>query len=178
MKKTVLIALCAVLCLSLCGCGGTGDSSGSSGSGSSDAGQSSGVSSDSGSSSGEAADSIKGKAQKLLAEVEFEFSMNETTADKLDYLYGIKEADVKEFAAYTSGGAVPDEFGIFVAKDAEAAKRIKEALDGRVQAQYDSYKDYKPEAMYRFDDDFVELNGTTVIYAICDDNEKAKDILK
>lgn len=174
MKKTILIALCAAFCLALCGCDGGNDPSDNPGSSSqvNPAGDPSDNSSD-----GETV-SIQSKAEQLLNEVEFP-SMIEVASDKLDVYFKIDEDDVSEFAAYICpSGAAPDEFGIFAAKDAEAAARIKGALDKRVQDQYDTFESYTPDAMYRFDDAFVEVNGTTVIYAICDNNEKAKEILK
>ena len=179
MKKTVLLAVCAALCLSLCGC----DNSGSSDSNSSSSGTQSAVNNNEGSDaasggSSSAEESIKEKTAKVLSEIEFP-SMGELTEESLDVLFGINKDDLKEYSAYICGsGAAPDEFGIFVAKDEAAAKRVKEAVENRVQSQYDTFKSYTPQAMYRFDDDFVELSGTTVIYAICDDNEKAKELLK
>ena len=178
MKKTVLIALCAAFCLALCGCDNGENPSSDNNSGSSVSSNSSNSETSSETENSENTQNAKSKAEKLLSEVEFP-GMVEVTADKFAVYYGIDEADVSEFAAYICGsGAAPDEFGIFIAKDAEAAERIKTALETRVQSQYDTFKDYTPDAMYRFDDDFIEVNGTTVIYAVCSDNEKAKEILK
>ncbi len=175
MKKTIIMALCAALCLSLCGC----DNSGSSNSETSKPANSTPADNSSSSDSGSAeTKTVSEKAEQVLSDVEFP-SMVEVTADKLNVYFGIDEADVEEFSAYICGsGAAPDEFGIFVAKDADAAKRIKDALEARVDSQYTTFESYTPDAMYRFDDDFVEQNGNTVIYAICDNNEKAKEILK
>ncbi|MCH5203505.1 MAG: DUF4358 domain-containing protein [Oscillospiraceae bacterium] len=174
MKKKILIALCAAFCLALCGCDGGDDTKNNSGSSSSV--NSEKDPSDNNNSSETA--SVKNKAEQLLDEVDFP-SMVEVKEDKLEIYFGINKDDVSEFAAYICGsGAAPDEFGIFKAKDAESAANIKAALDKRVQSQYDLFSSYTPDAMYRFDDDFVEVSGTTVIYAICDNNEKAKEILK
>ena len=176
MKKTVLMAVCAALCLALCGCDNSNSTSSSNSSSSNVSSESSNT--DSGSSSTEEKASVKDKTAKLLNEVKFP-AMVEVKAEKLDVYFGIEESDLKEFSAYICGsGAAPDEFGIFVAKDEAAAKKVKEAIDNRVAAQYDTFKSYTPDAMYRFDDDFVELNGTTIIYAICDNNSKANEILK
>lgn len=156
MKKIICAALCALFCISLCGC---------------DRGNSE--------SSQAAEKTISEKTAQLLEEVEFS-GMVEVTSENYDAFFSnINIEDISEFSAYCcASGAAPDEFGIFVANDEDAAKRIKEGLEKRVQSQYDTFKDYTPNAMYRFDDDFVEVNGTTVIYAICDNNEKAKEILK
>lgn len=97
----------------------------------------------------------------------------------LDDRLVIDDADVTEFSAYMCGsGATPEEFGVFIAKDADAAARVAEALNKRVEMQRKAFKDYKPDEMYKFDDCFVDTNGSTVVYAICSDNEKAKELLK
>lgn len=178
MKKTIIMAFCAALCLSLCGCDNSGSSNSDTSKPVSSTPADNSSSSDSSSSDPSETKTVSEKAQQVLSDVEFP-SMVEVTADKLNVYFGIDEADVEEFSAYICGsGAAPDEFGIFVAKDADAAKRIKDALDARVDSQYTTFESYTPDAMYRFDDDFVEQNGNTVIYAICDNNEKAKEILK
>ncbi len=168
MKKMICAALCALFCISLCGCDKENGES-SQGSQNSQSSQSSQT----------AEKTVSEKTAQLLDEVEFP-SMVEITSENFDTFFSnIEPEDVAEFSAYCCGtGAAPDEFGIFIAKDADAAARIKAGIEKRVQSQYDTFKDYTPDAMYRFDDDFVDVNGTTVIYAICDNNEKAKEILK
>lgn len=105
--------------------------------------------------------------------------MVSVTSDTVNDLLGIEEADLAEFSAYICGsGAAPDEFGIFKAKDADAAKRIEEALNKRIERQRKTFRDYTPGEMYKFDDCFVEISGNVVAYAICEDNSKAKELLK
>lgn len=105
-------------------------------------------------------------------------SMVEAPSDGLNLFFDIDEADVSEFSAYLCGsGAVPDEFGIFAANDVDAANRIAEALNDRVERQRKMFKDYLPNEMYKFDDCFVEIDGTIVTYAICAENSKAKELL-
>lgn len=106
-------------------------------------------------------------------------SMVSVNVDTVKDRLGIEEADVAELSAYICGsGASPDEFGIFKAKDADAAKRIEEALNKRIERQRKTFRDYTPGEMYKFDDCFVEVSGNVVIYAICADNSKAKELLK
>ena len=130
-------------------------------------------------------------AQSSTAEVSFESKtaalmdavahpeMVSVKTDTVNDRFGIEEADVVELSAYICGsGAMPDEFGIFRAADADAAKRIEEALNKRIERQRKTFQDYTPAEMYKFDDCFVETNGNVVIYAICADNSKAKELLK
>ena len=159
MKKNILAIITAgVMCVSLAGCNGNS-------SGGSSAVQ-----------SAENTKSVSEKANDVKSAVAFatfdgkEVSMKDLANSQLKDVLGIDPADVAEFSAYICPvGAVPDEFGIFTAKDADAAGRIKESLDKR---------DYTPNEMYKFDDSFVEQSGNTVIYSICGDNAKVKVLLK
>ena len=161
MKKILLSVITAALVCGLCGCG-----------------SSNGGSSTSTSSVSQTTLYAKEKAEKLLGAVEFP-SMVEVTADKLDIYFGIAEDEVKEYSVYICGSAaMPDEFGVFVAKDADTAAKIKTAVEKRIEAQKKTYSDYKPDEMYKIDDSFVNVNGNNVCYAICADNAKAAEILK
>lgn len=105
-------------------------------------------------------------------------SMVEVTADELSLFFDINETDISEFSAYICGsGAVPDEFGIFAANDADAAERIADALTQRVERQSRIFKDYLPNEMYKFENYLVEIDGNIVTYAVCANNSMAKDIL-
>ena len=110
---------------------------------------------------------IDEKTQSLLDEVEFP-SMVNVKAENLETYYGFAEEDVAEFSSYICGsGAMPDELGIFIAISDESAEKIKDALDKRIESQKTTYEDYTPNEMYKFDDCFVSVNGTSVTYAIC-----------
>lgn len=161
MKKKILSVLAAVmLCAAFTGCGS--DKSGSSGSKTSSVTEK----------------SFGERTAEVLEAVEFA-EMVSVSKDTVNDRFGIEEADVSELSAYICGsGAMPDEFGIFRATDADAAKRIEEALNKRIERQQKTFKDYTPAEMYKFDDCFVEVSGETVVYAICADNSKAKELLK
>lgn len=119
------------------------------------------------------------KAEKLLADVEFAGEMVEITDENMELRLGFTADGLTDYVAYTCGsGAFPDEFGVFVAGSQTKANEVKTALESRVEVQKTTYQDYTPEEMYKFDDCFVKLNGTTVYYAITADNTKAEEILK
>ncbi len=165
MKKKIIAALAAMLCLTLAGCQG-------------------GTSSPEQSTVNSAGNAdITSKAAALCEAVDF------TVGDKVveksrvtDLLIlGVDENDVSEFSAYKVGsGAAPDEFGIFTAKDADAAKRVEDALNKHKDQLYKSFitDGYTPGEAHKFDDSFVETNGTVVFYAICADNSKARELLE
>ena len=156
MRKISLVAALVAASMLLTGCGGGENSS-----------------------SGSTAVSektITEKTAELLSTVDFP-EMAEVPADKLMVYYKLDEAIINEFSAYVAGaGVYPDEFGIFVTKDEEAAATVKERLEERVEKQRKTYADYSPDEMYKFDDHFVAVDGNVVCFAVCADNSTARDI--
>lgn len=164
MKKFMFAALAA--CVLLTGCGNN--------SGSSEA------QSGSSSAQSESQKTVKTPAEKtaeLLEAVDFP-EMAEVASDKLLSYYGIDEADVAEFSAYVAGaGVYPDEFGVFTAVDADAAQRIYDCLDARIDKQRALYEDYSPDEAYKYSGAFVTIKDSSVAYCVCDDNTLGKNIL-
>ena len=161
MKKSIVSILAAALiCAAFTGCGSGSE------------GQSTVNST--------AAKSLEERTAAVLDAVDI--NKNEMVSVKADTVkdrFGIEESDVAELSAYICGsGAMPDEFGVFKATDADAARRIEEALTKRIERQRNTFKDYTPGEMYKFDGSFVDISGNVVTYAICADNSKAKELLK
>ncbi len=164
MKKTfTAAALLAALLLAGCsnsGTSGAGDSS-------------------SATASENASLSAQEKAEKVLADIEFNGEMVAIDGENMELRLGFTSDGLTDYAAYVCGSAaLPDEFGVFVAESEDKAAEIKTALEKRIETQKETYKDYTPEEMYKFDDCVVAQNGTTVYYAITADNSKAESILK
>lgn len=164
MKKTfTAAALLAALLLAGCsnsGTSGAGDSS-------------SAVASE------DASLSAQEKAEKVLADIEFNGEMVAIDGENMELRLGFTSDGLTDYAAYACGSAaLPDEFGVFVAESEDKAAEIKTALEKRIETQKETYKDYTPEEMYKFDNCVVAQNGTTVYYAITADNSKAESILK
>lgn len=161
MKKILSIVMAAAICAALTACG---DSAGSN-------------SKSDTQSSAPAAKKPSEKAAELLGAVTFP-EMVSKDMEFAEYTFGITPDKVTEHVLYVCGsGAVPDEFGIFVASSADAAAEIKGKIDKRIEYQKDTYTTYTPDEVYKLDDSFCEVNGNTVIYAICADNGKAREIL-
>lgn len=180
MKKTALILAVAAVCAMFTACDNNTSSSGNGG-GSAGGSQVSepAASSDVSDSSSDSTKAAADKTKALLDAVEFP-SMIEVTESNLDPYYGIDSKDLTEYSAYICpSGVGPDEFGVFVAKDADAAKKVEEALKKRVESQDKIYRDYPAadEYVYKLDDCFVNVSGNSVFYAICADNSKAKELL-
>ncbi len=179
IKRAMSIAMAAALAL-MAGCGDKTGSDNQSGTlDVSDASNASSASNASNAATSEAdVKSASERVAELAGQIELP-SMAEVTADNLSTFLGIDSEKVSEFSAQIcASGAMPDEFGVFVAVDENAAADIKSTLESRIEKQRDTYKDYTPDEMYKFDDCFAEQDGNCVFYAICADNKLAADILK
>lgn len=179
IKRAMAIAMAAALAL-MAGCGDKTGSDNQSGTlDVSDASNASSASNASNAATSEAdVKSASERVAELAGQIELP-SMAEVTADNLSTFLGIDSEKVSEFSAQIcASGAMPDEFGVFVAVDENAAADIKSTLESRIEKQRDTYKDYTPDEMYKFDDCFAEQDGKCVFYAICADNKLAADILK
>ena len=179
IKRAMAIAMAAALAL-MAGCGDKTGSDNQSGTlDGSDASNASSASNASNVATSEAdVKSASERVAELAGQIELP-SMAEVTADNLSTFLGIDSEKVSEFSAQIcASGAMPDEFGVFVAVDENAAADIKSTLESRIEKQRDTYKDYTPDEMYKFDDCFAEQDGNCVFYAICANNKLAADILK
>lgn len=157
MRKFISIFAAAILCMTLVGCGGDN-------SGKTPAERTSALTSE----LSEAASSAGTALPEMVS----------VAAGTLHDRFLIDEGDVSEFSAYVCGnGSSPREYGVFTAKDGDAAKRISDALKAHIEMQRKSFETYKPDEMYKFDNSFVEISGNVVSYAVCEDNDKAKKLL-
>lgn len=163
MKKIAIAAAVLLCCAALAGCGGNKDS---------------GSSAVDSAVTESASLTPAEKTQKVLDTVTHP-ELVEVTEDRLSGYYGIDSSKVTEFSAYICGsGAMPDEFGVFIAADEDAAAEIETALNDRIASQNKTFVDYTIDEMYKFDDSFVIKSGTMVCYAVCADNASAQEIFK
>ncbi|MBR6766523.1 MAG: DUF4358 domain-containing protein [Clostridia bacterium] len=81
-----------------------------------------------------------------MAKFTFDGEMMELSASDLLDFYGIEEADVKQYAAcIATTGIDCDEVVLIEAVSAEAAARVKTALDNRYQAKLNETDNYLPD---------------------------------
>lgn len=161
MKKSVLAIILAAFCMTLCACDNSKDSGDSS-------------------INNEVAKTPSEKAAELLEKVEFP-EMVELSGELIEASFtGISKENLSEYHVYRCGsGAHPDEFGIIIANDAETAAKLKDAVADWLQYQSDLYRDYTPAEAYKLEDSFVNIvDFDTVVYAVCDNNALARDILE
>ncbi len=133
MKRLLTLLTAAALLLSLAACG---NQSGSSGTGSSAGSQSGG---------GSGAVDIAGLKDTIISDLSIQDPMD-LPAEQLGELYGIDAADVADSACFiTMGGTFPDEIVMVEAADADAAARISEKLEARLDEVKTQSQNYDEE---------------------------------
>ena len=95
--------------------------------------------------------------------------------DMLD-VYGIQAADMKQFAAAVNTSGIDcDEVVLVEAKDADAASRVKEALDKRYQAKLNETENYLPDEYAVIKTCSVVMDGNYVAMIVA---PNAADLVK
>jgi len=99
----------------------------------------------------------------IMAQFTFDGEMLELAATDMLDLYGIEEADMKQFAAVVNTSGIDcDEVILIEAVDAEAAGRVKECLDTRYQAKLNETENYLPDEYAVIKECSVTQNGNFV----------------
>lgn len=108
----------------------------------------------------------------IKSQVTFTDTMD-LTKDDLNSNYGIKAEDVKQFSALAdTTGIKADELVMIEGKDADAAKRIKTALDTRYQDKINANITYLPEQYAIIKKCSVQQNGNYVSMLVSPNAEK------
>lgn len=100
------------------------------------------------------------------------------SSDKLELYYSIDPADVAEFAAEVSKNSATeiDEVVLIKAVDEDAAKRVAEKLELRLQSQKDLCASYSPELLAIAEKSSVVTLGSYVELIITDNYDEAVSI--
>jgi len=113
-------------------------------------------------------------ADGLISSVKFKDQMSMLKQDTAVKLYGIDSGDVTKAAVYESTGATAEEVAAFEAKDEQAAGRVKEKAQQRIEDQKSGFQDYQPAEMAKLKNPVLVEKGKYVILCVSDDNETAK----
>lgn len=150
MKKLMTLAMMLILTLTMAACSQNGDA-------------------------GKSADLPK-TLETMKTEVGFD-DVVELDKDGLKTNYGIDGEDVKQFAALVDASGIKcEEVVLIEAKDADAAKTVKEQLDKRMESKLAQNKDYLPEQYAIIKKCSVEQNGNYVSMIVGEQHEKLTEI--
>lgn len=116
-------------------------------------------------------------SEELLSGGVFSETLEPVELDILGYIYDVSEDDYAEAAVYCSSGATADELAIFKAKDADAAKRIAEAAQQRIEEQIRGFKNYVPSEVPKLEKAYQTTYGDYVLLCVSTDPETANTII-
>lgn len=146
MKKTISLALAALLLLSLCACGGK-----------------------------KAVDpGLDAVAAKVDAAVGESGSMTAVDADYIANSLGVA-ADAYKAAVVkvTNVGTSIDEYGVFQCADAQSAQTAETALKAYIQQRIDTWMGYTPEELPKLQNAETGVTGSYAYYFILGDDARA-----
>lgn len=109
---------------------------------------------------------VKKTADQVYEAISFEDSLTLTNDAMAQMLYGYEAADVKQAYVYISAGATTEEIAAFECTDAEAASRVYQAAQQRIENQKQSVMSYKPEELNRLDAAELRQKQSCVILVI------------
>ena len=92
-------------------------------------------------------------------------------------IYGIDPAAVESASIYMGTGATAEEIAVIKAKDADSAKTVAEAMNSRVGAQIEAYKNYVPAEVPKLEEAIVKSAGSYVVYVTAADKAAAESII-
>ena len=133
-----------------------------------------GVSALAGCSKNEGTLDVQKAADALKAGVTFKDELAPPADAAFATLYDVKDEDVTKHAVYVSSGATAEEIAVFEAKDADAAARVKTAVDQRIADLKEGFENYVPGEM---NNPVVEVKGKYVLLCICDKPDEARTVI-
>ena len=97
--------------------------------------------------------------------------------DVLFHLF-VESDQMEAGAAYLSSGATACEVAVIQSKDASQTKEVEKLFENRVTNQSNLYASYAPEEVTRLDAAIIKSAGSYTVLCVCDDTDKAEEILK
>lgn len=98
--------------------------------------------------------------------------------NRLQNVYGISAEDFTESASFvTMSGVFPHEVILVEAKDDDAAERISEKLENRLEEVRNQYRDYDAESYAMAEECSVDTDGEIVSLLLSPEHKAMRDIL-
>ena len=179
-KRRILCLLCVAFCLILAACGEDGKPAGTTPSESVQTNaQPSQTASEKPAQTPEAKPAAFEAAdvETVLAAEVFSEELEAVDAELVYGLYGLSADQVAECTAYLSTGASAEEIVLFTMADEAGVKAVEDACAWRIEDQTFGYKSYKPAEVPKLENAIVEVRGTTVLFVVANDWEKAEQIV-
>lgn len=109
--------------------------------------------------------------------IEFTDFMDVVENDILFKVYSIDKENVSDACAYFSTGATAEEIAVVTAAGKAEADGIEEAYRKRIESQKEGFENYVPGELVKLESPAVIRTGNSVIMVVCDDSEKAREVV-
>ena len=113
----------------------------------------------------------------------FSEELETVDADTAFALYGLADAgldreQLTDCAVLRSAGATCEEAAVLILDSEDAAQTTMTALDGYIQNQIDTNKDYRPEEIPKLESAWTSARENTVLLVVAEDVNAAMDAVK
>ncbi|MDY3249562.1 MAG: DUF4358 domain-containing protein [Candidatus Choladocola sp.] len=116
-------------------------------------------------------------ASELLTTVTSD-SLTETASDMLPSIYFLDADSIESGVAYTSSGTTACEVTVIQSKEEKNTAEVEKLFQTRVDNQSDLYASYNAGEADKLDKAIIKSAGAYTVLCVCDDTDKANDILK
>lgn len=116
-------------------------------------------------------------ASELLTTVTSD-TLSETASDMLPSIYFFNANEVEEGVAYASSGATACEVAVVKSTDTKNTENIEKLFQTRVDNQSSLYASYNQGEVEKLDTAIIKSAGAYTVLCVCDDTDKANEILK
>ena len=124
-----------------------------------------------------------GDADKIAQAGAFSEELESVDGDTAFALYGLADAgldraQLTDCAVLRSAGATCEEAAVLILDSEAAAQTAMTALDGYLQKQIDTNKDYRPEEIPKLESAWTSARKNTVLLVVAENMNAAMDAVK
>ena len=105
-------------------------------------------------------------------------TLSETASDMLPSIYFFEADDIAEGVAYASSGATACEIAVVKSTDSKNTSNVEKLFQTRVDNQSSLYASYNQGEVEKLDAAIIKSAGAYTVLCVCDDVDKANEILK
>lgn len=116
-------------------------------------------------------------AKELVADTVTSDSLGKISADIFASTYLADMNEIEDSAAYLSSAATSCEVVVVKCKSADYASEVEKLLKKRADDRKTLFASYNADEAGRLDKAIIKTSGNYAVLCVCDDNDKANEIL-
>lgn len=117
-------------------------------------------------------------ANELQSQTVTSDTLSSTAVEMLSSIYFVDAEQMEKGAAYMSSGATACEVAVIECKKASQTSEVEKLFKTRVANQSDLFASYNAGEVSKLDKAIIKSSGKYTVLIVCDDTEKAEEILK